>query len=57
MTPHLTALIAVEHQRELERQAGCCTPLAEHRRSIRRGLRARLAARSAPAVRPAACCA
>lgn len=36
MSPHLNAFMAAEHQRDLERASGCCTPLAEYRRDDKR---------------------
>jgi hypothetical protein len=61
MNPYLIAAVAAAHQSELERQAGCCTPMAEQGRNlprpVRPGLRRRLAARRVAAAPPAACCA
>jgi hypothetical protein len=57
MNPNLIAAVAAEHQRELERHAGCCTPIAEHRRAVTPGLRERLPARRRAAGRPAVGCA
>lgn len=34
MSPNLMHALVAEHQHELERQAGCCTPAAEHRREM-----------------------
>jgi hypothetical protein len=34
MNPNLTLAVIAEHESELERQVGCCTPAAEHRRAI-----------------------
>lgn len=36
MNPNLMHTVIPERQSELERQAGCCTPAAEHRRAIGR---------------------
>ncbi len=36
MNPNLMHAVIDERQNELERQAGCCTPAAQHRREIRR---------------------
>jgi hypothetical protein len=58
MTPNLMHALIVEHQRELERQAGCCTPAAERRRSIAPpGLMRRITARHRYREGPAVCCA
>jgi hypothetical protein len=63
MHPHLMQIIAIERQHDLERAAGCCTPLAEHRRAVRRPsprnrVRSLIAA-AHPALgsEPSACCA
>jgi hypothetical protein len=56
MNPHLTRALVTAYQTDLERQAGCCTPAAEHRREVpRSALRRRIAARRVPA--PRVCCA
>jgi hypothetical protein len=61
MNPHLTLIIATERQRDLERAAGCCTPLAEHRRAVRRPVRnrarSRLESRRPAVSEPSVCCA
>ena len=46
MNPNLIHAVAAERQHELERQAGCCTPAAQHRRLMTRpGLLGRITAR------------
>lgn len=57
MNHHLTAALLSAHHDELERQAGCCTPMAEHRRTLHRSLRERLVARSQPSSQTSVCCA
>lgn len=61
MNPYLALIIATERQRDLERAAGCCTPLAEHRRAARRPIRSRLpdpmGSRRPAASEPTVCCA
>lgn len=58
MNSHLTQTLALEHQRDLEAQAGCCTPIAEHRRALRRSFRERLVDRPiSGATQPTVCCA
>lgn len=57
MNDYLTAALASAHHDELKREAGCCTPMAEHRRTMHRSLRERLAARRKPASQPSGCCA
>jgi hypothetical protein len=57
MNPHVTRALVAARQAELERQAGCCTPAAEHRRSLNtRGLRQRVAGHFGVA-QPQVCCA
>lgn len=62
MNPRLALIIAAEHQRDLERAAGCCTPLAEHRRAGRRlrvagRVRGLARSRRPRVAEPAVCCA
>jgi len=58
MTPNLSYAVATERQHELERQAGCCTSAAEHRRrTTHPGLLGRLTARHRRPGAPAVCCA
>lgn len=60
MNPHLALILATERQRDLERAAGCCTPLAEHRRAVPRRARGRVwglaAARRRAVPEPSVCC-
>jgi hypothetical protein len=60
MNAHLTATVAAERRRDLERAAGCCAAPAEHRRTLARAGRRRLTIRALP-LRPTAqspaCCA
>lgn len=59
MNPHLNAAIAAERRRDMEHAAGCCTPVAEYRRPLRRVWPRRLPRLGAgrPPVRRSACCA
>jgi hypothetical protein len=58
MSPDLMRALVAEHQHELERQAGCCTPTAEHRRQMTRpGFLACIAARRRYPAASAVCCA
>ncbi len=58
MSPNLMHALIAEHQQELERQAGCCTPAAEHRREMTLpGFLARITARHHRPGAPAVCCA
>lgn len=59
MSPNLMHALVAEHQHELERQAGCCTLAAEHRREMTRpGFLARITPhRHRPAASSAVCCA
>ncbi len=56
MPPNLNAALATARQADLERQAGCCTPLVEHRRTLRRSLRERLGSRRAATIGAGVCC-
>lgn len=59
MSPNLMHASGAEHQHELERQAGCCTAAAAHRREMKRpGFLARITPtrRHRPAA-AAVCCA
>ncbi len=58
MNPYITQALALEHQRDLEAQAGCCTPVAEHRRALGRAWRRTLPVRRhSPTPQVTACCA
>jgi hypothetical protein len=58
MNPNLMQAVITERQRELERQAGCCTPAAEHRRLIAGpGWLGRITARHRHHAASAICCA
>jgi hypothetical protein len=58
MSPNLMHALVAEHQHELERQAGCCTPAAEHRREMTRpGFLARITVRRRYPAGSAVCCA
>jgi hypothetical protein len=58
MSPNLMHALVAEHQAELERQAGCCTPTAEHRRLIARpGFLARVTTRRHRPAASVVCCA
>ena len=58
MSPNLMNALVAERQQELERQAGCCTPAAEHRREMTRpGFLARVTTRHHRPAASAACCA
>lgn len=57
MSPNLMHALVAEHQHELERQAGCCTPAAEHRQeTTRSGVLARVTARPRHPAGSAVCC-
>jgi hypothetical protein len=57
MNPYISNAVIAARQDELERQAGCCTPVAEHRRSLRAAARERKAAHRLVPTRKSACCA
>ena len=58
MNPNLIHAVVAEHQHELERQAGCCTPAAQHRRLMTRpGLPGRITARHRYPAASSVCCA
>jgi hypothetical protein len=61
MNPFLIAAVAAAHHGDRERQAGCCTPMAEQRRNLPRpprgALRRRLAAGPGAGAPSATCCA
>jgi hypothetical protein len=59
MNAHLTATVAAERRRDLERAAGCCATLAEHRRTLARAGRRRRTISALPlhpAAQSPACC-
>jgi hypothetical protein len=56
MNPYvMSAVLAARHE-ELERQAGCCMPAAEHRRNLRAAARAQKAGRRFIPRRRSVCC-
>ena len=58
MSPNLIHALAVERQEQLERQAGCCTPAAHHRREMTRSpLFARVTVRRHRPTASVVCCA
>jgi type IV secretory pathway VirD2 relaxase len=57
MNPYVANAVVAARQDELERQAGCCTPAAEHRRTTRAEARAQKAHRRFLSGRRSVCCA
>jgi hypothetical protein len=59
MNTYLNAAVAAERQRDLQRAAGCCSALLEHRRALARavGPRLNLSLRRRRAAEPTVCCA
>jgi hypothetical protein len=57
MNPYVISAVAAARHDELERQAGCCTPAAEHRRNLRAAARERKAGRQLVPGRQPVCCA
>ena len=58
MNPNLMHAVIDEPQNELERQAGCCTPAAQHRREVaRHSLLGRITARRRSPTASGVCCA
>jgi hypothetical protein len=59
MNAHMNAAVAAARRPDLQRTAGCCTALIEHRRAAARAVsrRLNLSLRRRPAAAPMVCCA
>jgi hypothetical protein len=59
MNPNINAAVAAARRADLQRAAGCCTAVIEHRRAATRavGRRLKFSLRRRPAAQPMVCCA
>jgi hypothetical protein len=57
MNEHLTAAVARERRLDLQRAAGCCSALLEHRRALKQTVGRRLSAWPRRPTQPLGCCA